>query len=367
MRIAWLSCERSYTLLMAGYSIVDADQPDVFIAQGDTPYMMYYSGTCFGVTTTDAATGSTVADMTAHYTQMMANPGWAYLMANVGTRYYLPDDHEWGGDNWDHTLTQANFAGSSIGAADEAAVDAHWWVGNQANIAAIAAYYDNPANGDAEAVAEKPSGAEAGTATSNYPVKYFRATHGDAEIFCLDLVSYRSPLAAVDDASKTLMGANQKAWFKAYLSASTATFKIISSSKATWRHTNGTNDTWDEFETERAEILDYIAAQEITGVVWMCGDRHYPHVIALRTADGDAYDHTAVVACPASVVISGTLDLLNNVKWYQADHVYGLLDISSTACDIYIKRAINGNPMWQGRVLAGSNALSDIPRSVGVS
>jgi phosphodiesterase/alkaline phosphatase D-like protein len=93
------------------------------------------------------------------------------------------------------------------------------------------------------------------------------------EIFVLDCRRFRSADAAPDDANKTMIGATQKAWLYQVLAASTATFKLILSS-VPLDYGIG-NDHWAAFSTEREEILGFIAAQQLPGVLFVSGDQHY--------------------------------------------------------------------------------------------
>jgi PhoD-like phosphatase len=95
----------------------------------------------------------------------------------------------------------------------------------------------------------------------------------NAEIFMLDCRRFRSADAAPDDANKTMLGATQKAWFKAAIAASTATFKLVMTS-IPLDYGIG-NDHWAAFSTEREELLAYIHQLALPGVLFLSGDQHY--------------------------------------------------------------------------------------------
>jgi len=104
---------------------------------------------------------------------------------------------------------------------------------------------------------------------------YFSLRAGPADIYVLDTRSHRSPNSAADNASKTMLGATQKADLKAWLSASTAPFKFIVSS-VPFNDFGGTgNDSWRGFTTERGELFRYIRDNRIGGVVLASGDQHW--------------------------------------------------------------------------------------------
>lgn len=363
MKVAWWSC----TSATADNPAIYTGQrlgATVFVSQGDDPYMQM-TATAFGGSRTPLDKDSTVADFVTAY-EMCYDGAAVQSLVNGNYQFYkMPDDHEWGGDNWDHTTTQAN-AGTGISAVAQTDVDVHYGRGITAHQQIVASYCNNVSNTDSEAIAEKPSNADASTAASNYPVIYYRvgydfngaiSTSPDVECFFIDCFSYRSPLADADNASKTMLGANQKAWLKARMLASTATFKVIFSGKRTYMNTAGNADTWaSDYTTERDEILQYIEDNSITGVIWCAGDQHYPHAIS-TTIGGGGFDHVCVTACPAGVE-TNTTDLGGGVVWAMDGNAFGFLDIQSTYIEATIRDVVTGNIYWKGRVNSGSNALA---------
>jgi alkaline phosphatase D len=89
---------------------------------------------------------------------------------------------------------------------------------------------------------------------------------------------YRSPNSATDGASKTMLGATQKADLKAWLSASTAPVKVIVSSVPFNDFATTGSDSWRGFTTERSELFRYIRDNRIGGVVLVSGDQHWSGV-----------------------------------------------------------------------------------------
>ena len=106
---------------------------------------------------------------------------------------------------------------------------------------------------------------------------------GRVWVIATDLRSFRSPNEDTDDASKTMMGATQKAWFKNQLTtARDAGYKMI-----VWLNTQvwpaetgvetslgGDLDHWGEFSTERAEIAQFMADENVPQVIILSGDMH---------------------------------------------------------------------------------------------
>lgn len=96
---------------------------------------------------------------------------------------------------------------------------------------------------------------------------------GRVRFIITDGRTYMSPIAATDDASKTKLGATQKAWLKARL-IDPEPFKIWIHEDA-WSNgaTFGGDDTWSAYSTERAELAAYIQTNKVP-MAYICGDLH---------------------------------------------------------------------------------------------
>ena len=105
------------------------------------------------------------------------------------------------------------------------------------------------------------------------PGVYFTFSRGDVDFFLLDNRYHRSPNAAPDDGSKTMLGAKQLAWFKRAILASKAKVKFVASGSE-WER-NGHRDSWTSFAREREEIFDHLSRHDVQGVVLLSGDRHF--------------------------------------------------------------------------------------------
>lgn len=93
---------------------------------------------------------------------------------------------------------------------------------------------------------------------------------------------------------QSMLGIAQKAWFLEKLRASSVPWKLWGNSvgMGEWRidfqnlpesagvkwpdagYATFIDDDWSAYRHERAEVLDFIRSQQITGVVALCGDRH---------------------------------------------------------------------------------------------
>ncbi len=96
------------------------------------------------------------------------------------------------------------------------------------------------------------------------------------ELFVLDCRQYRSPQGEEDGPAKTMLGAEQKAWLKAALLASPASFKFIATSVPLKHHTR---DSWEGYRTERREILEFIRVHRLSNVIVLSADVHYAAVL----------------------------------------------------------------------------------------
>ena len=113
------------------------------------------------------------------------------------------------------------------------------------------------------------------------------------DVFFLDLRSYRGPNAApqgdtLDDSTRVI-GAEQMAWLKRELAASTATWKVIASDQPigliVWDNfreqagsegiADGTNGPAKGRELEVASLLRFIRTAGVANTVWFTADVHY--------------------------------------------------------------------------------------------
>lgn len=107
--------------------------------------------------------------------------------------------------------------------------------------------------------------------------KYRSWSVGRVGFFLLDIRNLdRSPGVNVDDASKTMLGATQKAALKAWLTDGLDAVKVILSD-VPWMGAASTastvQDKWPSYATERAEIGNYITANSVR-VLFAHGDSH---------------------------------------------------------------------------------------------
>jgi phosphodiesterase/alkaline phosphatase D-like protein len=85
---------------------------------------------------------------------------------------------------------------------------------------------------------------------------------GRVQFYLLDLFSEASDHGAVDNASKTFLGATQKQWLKDELQASSAQVHVIAVNWP-WNEPSG----WGAFSTERRELADFFEANDLTAKI----------------------------------------------------------------------------------------------------
>ena len=123
--------------------------------------------------------------------------------------------------------------------------------------------------------------------SESHPGVWFQFSLGDVDFFMLDGRTYRTNPFVEE---RTMLGPVQKAWLLESLADSQATFKVIASPVA-WADgaKPGSRDTWSGFPEEREEILGFIEANNIPGVVLLSSDRHRSEAWALERDSGYAF------------------------------------------------------------------------------
>ncbi|HEX2899526.1 MAG TPA: alkaline phosphatase D family protein, partial [Bacteroidia bacterium] len=97
----------------------------------------------------------------------------------------------------------------------------------------------------------------------------------DASFFMLDDRWFKN-----SENHQQVLGAEQMAWLKEKLLASKAPFKFIALGSQVVSEANQ-RETWSKF-AERQELLDFIKARQITGVIFLTGDRHFTELCKLE-------------------------------------------------------------------------------------
>lgn len=116
--------------------------------------------------------------------------------------------------------------------------------------------------------------------------------YADVDFFLLDDRYFRTPNKC-KSCERTMLGKTQREWFLSALAASWAPFKIVAVGNQ-FLTTNENNETFSgQYQAERDSILAFIERENIKGVVFLTGDRHFTELSALKNAAGNwVYDLT---------------------------------------------------------------------------
>lgn len=128
---------------------------------------------------------------------------------------------------------------------------------------------------------------------------YTMISHHDVDLFLTDDRWWRSEdrerdsINGLPNPNKRMLGASQMEWLKNSLLFSNAPFKIIAMGSQVLNDVSP-YDKWTDFPAERQELLDFIRAYKINGVLFLTGDRHHSEVIKMdRPGTYTLYDITA--------------------------------------------------------------------------
>lgn len=377
--LCYLSCMSYAHNLVAGHAIKQLN-PNATYALGDHPYCEH-NGTIGGIASDSGSITTTLANMLLKYRATYRNTG-VQAYAQDHAHYRQHDDHEFPGDNWDHSVANANNndVGAPAIASTQADVDAIFKIFKDASdIWSIG----NPPNNDAGVVAEFPKYAgtkitDAATAESNYQPTYFRHTiNNNVEVFVCDFVTHKSndlsaDTGTEDNPDKLHLGKTQLPWLKKSLYDSTATFKPLMFTKRVWGDEAGGNkgDAWGTSKLERDSFTNFLlnstrsaadkatyGTKDVTGVFSCSGDKHIPTV---------AYDDSLLDVCTgaASVNIGVSTYGVPNEKWRGKGaglNIFGSVYIKGSEYAEVRIHLNTGSILWSGRVYAGENKVTYPP------
>ncbi len=133
--------------------------------------------------------------------------------------------------------------------------------------------------------------------------------YADVDFFMLDNRYFRTPNTC-ETCPRTMLGTEQLAWIKGALAASRAPFKIVAIGGQVL-NTVKANETYANlFPAERDSILAHIEREEIKGVIFLNGDRHFTEMSALKNAKGRmVYELTSSPLSAGAYVDAPTKDL----------------------------------------------------------
>jgi alkaline phosphatase D len=121
-----------------------------------------------------------------------------------------------------------------------------------------------------------------GYGSDEAPGCYFKFDYLDSEFFMLDDRYYRT---LPEDSVPTMLGATQLAWFKQSLKESKAVFKFVGIGSQTLNQVT-THECYWQYKDELNDIIQYIKDENISGVIFLTGDRHHSELLKLDVDGG---------------------------------------------------------------------------------
>jgi phosphodiesterase/alkaline phosphatase D-like protein len=248
-RIAFGSCGDFRAANQSAYTAILAENPLLFINTGD----LHYSDT----------NSTNQDDYRNNYDNVLSHPVQGVLYRSVPVAYVW-DDHDFAGNNSDTTAIGRDTARSVY----------------------------------KERVPHYPLGAAGGTVAQAFTI-------GRVRFIMTDLRSAATSAAAKESASKTKMGAGQKAWFKQELiNARDSGFPLIVwVSPDPWIGSPQLgDDSWAGYTTERTELANFIRDNRISNLAILAGDMH-----GLAFDDGTNSDYATGGGAPITVLHGAAL------------------------------------------------------------
>ncbi len=118
--------------------------------------------------------------------------------------------------------------------------------------------------------------------------------YADVDFFLLDNRYFRTPNHCKSCVDRTLLGKEQLRWFLNALAASRAPFKVVAIGGQVVTTSENNETCFHYFPAERDTILKFIERENIKGVIFLTGDRHFSELSAMKNAAGNwVYDLTA--------------------------------------------------------------------------
>ena len=112
------------------------------------------------------------------------------------------------------------------------------------------------------------------------PGVFGRVRLGDIDIFLLDDRWYRTANDMQDGPAKTMLGAAQLEWLRSALVYSGASIKLVVNGSQLFDRANRF-EGWQRFDVERQGFLRWLSDQQVSGVVFASGDRHFGELLRI--------------------------------------------------------------------------------------
>ncbi len=121
-----------------------------------------------------------------------------------------------------------------------------------------------------------------------FPGNYFNFRYHDAEFFMTDDRFYRDPES---DSTGDFLGETQMVWLKNKLLMSDASFKFICVGSQVLND-NHFGESYARYKRERDDLFDFISHNNIKGVMFLTGDKHYSEICKRDWNGFPLYDFT---------------------------------------------------------------------------
>lgn len=194
---------------------------------------------------------------------------------------------------------------------------------------------------------------------------YSRISYGDADIFLMDDRWFRSANdmdATIDgkpNSAKRMWGAQEMEWLKNALLNSSATFKLIATGNQTL-NPKSVFECLQDYPAEFSELMNFLTAEKISGVLFLTGDRHHSEVIRYdRAGTYPLYDVTNSPFTSGVSKVTGTPEEKNAARvegtLVEAQN-YSRISISGKPKERVLKVefiGINGQPLAHWSVSEG--------------
>lgn len=167
---------------------------------------------------------------------------------------------------------------------------------------------------------------------------YYSFTWGRVLYVMLDVRSERDPNSDTDDASKTMLGQDQKDWLDNLLATSDAKALCVISA-GQWLTVEAESDTWQVYQTEQQELVDMFRDRGWLHRMWMLTASK--HALGLDAGSGNTFGGFPV-ALFASLDTNGTTtqyNLYDQGPTQGGRGQYGLVTVTDLGDSILVELA----------------------------
>lgn len=174
---------------------------------------------------------------------------------------------------------------------------------------------------------------------------YSNFKYSDAAFFLLDDRSFRTE-SEINELknSKTQLGKNQLNWLKNNLKHSRAPFKFICMG-GQFLNKNTQMESFNLYQKERNELLQFIVDEKINGVVFLSGDRHHTEILTDSSYQNElGYAFIDITSSPLS---SGVSNVLETDEAKNPQRIPGTLVVDNNYCTISISGARKGQRVME--------------------